>query len=170
VSDVSQTNSRIQICILPAKEEDDDLETLSLVKDVRLDFLTEISQSDLFVVEPTMGYRGATGFITLILKVAHSVYSQKNRIAQLFQGSRAAVEALSKLEYVQKIDMTIDGNTIHIEKASDAQVNRLIDIYEANHPGKLQQIMPSSTVEIIGTVSKKEFPAIAEKSVADKDE
>ena len=170
MSDTSQIDSHIQVYIVPVAEEDDDLETLSLVGDARRDFLAEISQFDLFIVEQTKDYtRSGAGFITLAINLARKIYTQRERIARLFQASAKTVEVLAKQQRVGPITMIIDGDPFSIANPSDALAERLVSIYEANHPGKAQQITSSTKIEIIGSVSKNEPPAITERSVSDKD-
>lgn len=166
--DTSQISSRIQIRIIPSADEDDDMETLSLVDDVRQDFLDEISQLNTFTVEVAGAQTRDAGLIVLIPEIVNGIIAQKDLIMQFFQISKIAIDALSKRGHVKAIEMTVDGDHIRIEDASYAQADRLISIFEAQHPGKVQQITPSSTIEVIGTISKTEQPAIAERSTTEK--
>ena len=52
--------------------------------------------------------------------------------------------------------MTLDGDSISIEDVDRLTVEQLISLYEAKHPGKLSQVVPSSPVQVIGMVSKEE--------------
>lgn len=168
MSDTSQISSRIYIHIQPSAEEDDEMETLSLVEDVRQDFLDEISQHDTFTVEIASTQTRDGGLIVLIPEIVHGIIAQKDLIMQFFQTSKVAIDALSKREHVKEIEMTVDGDKMRIADASYAQVDRLIDIYEAKHPGKAQQITSSSLVEVIGIVSKAEQSAIPEITITEE--
>jgi hypothetical protein len=160
MSDTSQISSRIYIRILPSAEEDDEMETLGLVEDVRQDLLAEISQSGTITVEIASAQTRDGGLIVLIPEIVRGILTQKDLIMQLFQTSKVAIDALAKREHVKAIEMTVDGDSIRIEDANYTQVDRLISIFEAKHPGKSQKITSSSLVEVTGTVSKEEQPAI----------
>jgi hypothetical protein len=168
VPDTSQISSRIYIHIIPSTDEDDDMETFSLVEDVRQDFLDEISQLETFTVVVAGAQTRDAGLIVLIPEIVNGIIAQKDLIVLFFQTSKLAIDALSKRGHVKTIEMAIDGDSIRIEDASYAQADRLISIFEAQHPGKVQQITPSSTIEVIGTISKTEQPAIAERTVTEK--
>lgn len=163
MSNASPINSRIYIRIQPSAEEDDEMETLSLVEDVRQDFLAEIAQQGAFTVEIASAQTRDGGLIVLIPEIVRGIISQKDLIMQLFQTSKVAIDALAKRKHVQEIEMTVDGDHIRIANASYAQADRLISIFEAKHPGKAQQITASSIVEITGIVSTAEQPALPEK-------
>jgi hypothetical protein len=169
VPETSQMSNRVQIHILPSADEDDDMETLGLVEDVRLDFLDEISQLGTFTVEIAGAQRRDAGLIVLIPEIVHGIIAQKDLIMQFFQISQVAIDALSKRGHVKAIEMTIDDDHIRIEDASDAQADRLISIFEAKHPGKVQQITSSSIVEITGIVTKAEQPALPERTATEKE-
>lgn len=165
--DTSQISS-IQIRIMPSADEDDDMETLSLVGNVRQDFLDEISQLNIFTVEITGDQTRDAGLIVLIPELVNGIIAQKDLIMQFFQMSKVAIDALSKRGHVKAIDMTVDGDHIRIEDASFAQADRLISIFEAQHPGRVQQVSSLSTVMIAGIVSKAEQPAIPEKTIIEE--
>jgi hypothetical protein len=84
------------------------------------------------------------------------VITQKDLVVTLFQAGMAAIGSLTKQGQVKKIEMTLDGDSICIEDADKLTVQRLIDIYEAKHPGKTVTLSPSMTVHVVGTVSKVE--------------
>jgi hypothetical protein len=170
MSDTSPISSRIYIRIQPSAEEDDEMETLSLVEDVRQDFLDEIVQHDAFTVEIANDQTRDGGLIVLIPEIVRGIISQKDLIMQFFQTSKVAIDALAKREHVQEIEMTVDGDTIRIVDANYAQADRLISIFEAKHPGKAQQITASSIVEITGTISRTEQPALPEKIITEEKE
>ena len=62
----SNMNSQVQIRIKPSANEDDDMETLSLIEDVRQGFLDEISHFEEFTVEISGTQTRDAGFIVLI--------------------------------------------------------------------------------------------------------
>lgn len=169
VPNISQINSRIQVRILPSPEEDDDLETLSLVENVRQDFLNEVSQLPTFTIEVSESQTRDAGWVVIIPEIVQGLITQKDLIMQFFQTSKVAIDALSQRGHVKTIEMMIDGDNIRIEDASYAQADRLISIFEAHHPGKVQQITLSSDVEVIGIVSKNEQRTIAERAVTENE-
>jgi hypothetical protein len=169
MSDTPQVNARIYIRVVPSVEEDDDMVTLSLVEGVRMDILAEVSQLNTYTAEQVTDHTRDGGLIVLAAKIAQGIVAQKDLIIQFFQTSRTAIDVLSKRGHVKAIEVTIDGNNIRIEDASDAQANRLISLFEAQYPGKVQQITSSSIMEVTGIVSKAERPAIPERTVTEKD-
>ncbi len=168
MSNTSPISNRIYIRIQPSAEEDDEMETLSLVEDVRQDFLDEISQHDALTVEIVSAQTRDGGLIVLIPEIVRGIITQKDLIMQFFQTSKVAIDALAKREHVQEIEMTVDGDHIRIANASYAQADRLIDIFEAKHPGKTQHITSSSIVEVTGIVSKVEQPTISERIITEE--
>jgi hypothetical protein len=168
VSDTSQISCRVQVQIIPSADEDDDMETLSLVEDMCLDFLAEVSLLQTYTTEQVSDQTRAGGLIVLGTKIARGIIAGKDLILQFFKTSQTAIDVLSKRGHVKAIEVTIDGNSIRIEDASDAQADRLISVFEAQYPGKVQQITSSSIVEITGIVSKTKPTEIPEKSVTKK--
>ena len=168
MSDTSQRSSRIYIHILPSAEEDDEMETLGLVEDVRQDFLAEISQSGTVTVEIASAQTRDGGLIVLIPEIVRGIITQKDLIMQFFQTSKVAIDVLAKREHVKAIEMTVDGDSIRIEDANYTQVDRLISIFEAKHPGKAQHLTSSSHVEVTGTISKAEQPVVPKRTITEE--
>lgn len=169
MSDTSAINGHIQVRFVPVAEEDDDLETLSLVEAERADFLAEISLLQTYTVERISDQTRGAGLIILIVKIARKILAQKDLIVELLKTSQPVIENLAERKHVQEVEVTIDGNHIRIEKSTEAQTNRLLDIYEAATLGKGQQATLTHTVEITAIVSKDEPPAIAERSTTSQD-
>ncbi len=168
--DPSEINGQIHVRIVPVAEEDDDLETLGLVENVRANFLAEISSLQMYKVERISDQTRGGGLIALtVAKIARKILAQKDLIVELLQTSQPVIESLAESKHVQEVEVTIDGNSIRIEKPTEAQTNRLVEIYEAVSLGKTQQVTLTNTVEITATVSKDEPPAIAEQSTTGQD-
>lgn len=171
MSDTSEINGQIHVRIVPVAEEDDNLETLGLVENVRADFLTEISSLQTYTVERISDQTRGGGLIVLaVAKIARKILAQKDLIVELLKTSQPVIESLAERKHVQEVEVTIDGNSIRIGQPTEAQTNRLVEIYEAATLGKAQQVTIANTVEITATVSKDEPAAIAEQSTTGQDQ
>jgi hypothetical protein len=56
----------------------------------------------------------------------------------------AALGVLGKQRQVSKIEMTLDGDSIHIENPEKATVQTLLALFEAKHAGVAERITASS--------------------------
>ncbi len=169
MSDTIEIINHIHINIVPVAAEDDDLETLSLVEEMRADFLAEISSLQIYTIEQSKDQTRGGGVIILIAKkVFEKILSQKDLLIQMLKSSQPAIERFSKGKYVQAVDVTIGHNTIHIGNATEAQTDKLVALFEKATLGEMQHITPATTVEITAEISKVEPPVIAEKSVTDQ--
>lgn len=139
--------------------EEDDFETLSTIEDVRMEIWEEISTLEEYLFRLTSDNKRDAGVILILGEIAREVISQKDLVKALFQAGTTAVGALAKQGHVKKIEMILDSDSITIEDADRVTVQRLIDMFEAKHPGKTSNLTTTSSIQIIGTVSKAEEPS-----------
>jgi hypothetical protein len=143
-----------KLVLLPYEE--DDFETLSVIEDVRMEVWNQASTLEGYTVQmESDGIRDA-GIILLISEILSEAITHEDIVKTLFQAGMNSIGVLAKHRHVKKIEMTLDGDSIHVEDADQATVQRLIDVFEANHPGKAATFTLSSSLQIVSTVSKEE--------------
>lgn len=152
------------ISLIPLHEEEDDFETLGTIETVRTELWKTVSSFNAYTLQMECGQTRDAGVILLLAEIVRDVIAQKNLVVALFQAGMDAISSLAKQGQVKKIEMTLDGDSITIENADQLTVQRLIGIYEAKHPGKTVTLSPSTTVHIVGTVSKVELLAPPDSS------
>jgi hypothetical protein len=135
--------------------DEDDLETLSLLEDTREALWRDLTHIPGYRVSISEGDTRDGGLILLIAETARQVVAYKDLVMGLFETCRTAITALAKQGHVTKIELTIDGDSIRLEDVDRLTTQRLIDIFEAKHPGKTAQISASSSPTIVGTISTK---------------
>lgn len=166
-----EISSRIQVRFLLAPAEDDNLETLSLVEEVRSEFLAEMAALQLYTVERTSDQKRSGGFIILVAKLIQGIGTQKDLLIQLLRTSQPAIDNLSKRKHIQSIDMNMNGNSLRIGNATEVQADRALEIYQAvflqNEP---QNNMPPNQMVLKVIITRDDPPAIAERtsSIGDK--
>lgn len=119
-SDRSKANTSHQpvlaeIILLPLEKEVDDFETLSAVKDVTIQVSNEIFSIQGYSSQMVSDERHSAGVILLFGKIVHQVIVQKDLPIALLQAGTATLGALGKQRHVSKIEMTLDGDSLHIE-------------------------------------------------------
>jgi hypothetical protein len=65
------------------------------------------------------------------------------------------VEVLAKRGRVQEIEIIADGKTLILRDVSKKTARELIEAFEAQHPGSLAQLTPTTAVQVKAKVSKK---------------
>jgi hypothetical protein len=158
-----EINSRIQVRFLPAPAEDDDLETLSLVEEVRSEFLAEMAALQLYTVERISDQTRGGGFIIMMAKLIQGIGTQKDLLIQMLKTSQPAIDNLSKRKHIQSIDM--NGNSLRIGNATEAQADRALEIYQsALLQSEAQNNMPPNQMELIVIITRDDLPAITERT------
>lgn len=152
------------ISLVPLHEEEDDFETLSTIEVVRMELWKTVSTFNAYTLQMESSQTRGTGAILLLGEIVRDALAQKDLVAALFRAGVDAISSLAKQGQVKKIEMTLDGDSIRIENADQLTVQRLIDIYEAKHSGKVATLSPSTAVHVIGTVSKVELLAPPDSS------
>lgn len=143
-----------QLFLQPLATETKDFETLSIVEEIRMDVWDDIAAVEGLTVAAANNDTRAAGAILILGEIVHEAVAQKDLLLACLRAGVAAINALSQRGHVKKIEMTLDGDTISIEDANAITVERLLDIYEARHPGKTPQISPRSPVQVTGTISQ----------------
>lgn len=146
------------IHLIPAQGEEDDFEMVSTLATVRMQVWNTLSTTPEYTVETQSDRTRAAGIILLLSKTAQKVIAHKDLVMNVFRAGATAVASLAKQGHVGKIEMTIEGDSISIEDADKITAQRLIDIFEANHPGKLAALPPSTVIDVVGTVASIEPP------------
>ena len=168
--DISEITSRIQVRFLPAPAEDDNLETLSLVEDVQSEFQAEMAALQLYTVERISDQTRSGGFIMLVAQLIRGIGTQKDLLIQLLKTSQPAIDNLSKRKHIQSIDMNVNGNSLRIGNATEAQADRALEIFQAvllqSEP---QNNIPPNQVELKVIITRDDPPAIAERTLPNGD-
>ena len=144
-----------EIVLVPFEDEDDDFETLSAVEDVTAAVLSETRSMQDYTEQVASDSRSGTGVIVLLGEIAHHVVAQKDLIIAFLQAGTAAIGALVKQRRVGKIEVSLDGDSFSIENPDTVTAQRLLDLFEAKHPGITAKVTPSSRLQVTGKVSKK---------------
>jgi hypothetical protein len=154
-TDAFQADVLVKIVLIPVEEEDDDLETLSTIEGVRADLWTEVSSLEGYATRITSDQTRDAGVLLILSEIARDMIAQKDLVLALFQAGVAVIGALAKHGLVKRIEMTLDGDSISVEEANQATVQKLIEIFEARHPGKLNTLTSASPIQVVGTISKR---------------
>jgi hypothetical protein len=144
-----------EIVLVPLEDEDDDFETLSAVEDVTAAVMSETTAMEHYTAQVASDSRRSAGVIVLLGVIAHQVIAQKDLIIAFLQAGTAAIGALTKQRRVSKIELSLDGDSISIEHPDPITAQRLLDLFEAKHPGIAAKVTPSSRLQVTGKVSKK---------------
>src|SRR5437588_11251606 len=142
------------LSLIPLHEEEDDFETLSTIEAVRMELWKTVSTCNAYTLQMESSHTRGAGTILILGEIIRDAIAQKDLVVALFQAGVTTISSLAKQGQVKKIEMTLDGDSISIEDADKLTVQRLIDIYEAKHPGKIATFSPSTAVHVVGTVSK----------------
>ena len=144
-----------EITLVPLENEEDDLETLSAVEDVTADVLSDATAMQDYTTQIATGSRSGVEVILLLGEIARQTIAQKDLIIAFLQAGTAAIGALAKQRRVGKIEVSLDADSFSIENPDTVTVQKLLDIFEAKHPGKTATMTPSSRLQVTGKVSKK---------------
>ena len=163
MSDISMANTShhavlAEIVLLPLENEDDDFETLSAVEEVTTQVLNETSSKQGYTSQMVSDERRSAGVIVLLGQIIHQALAQKDLLIALLQAGTAALGVLGKQQHVSKIEMTLDGDSIHIENPEKATVQTLLALFEAKHAGIAERVTSSSTLQVTGKISKRTRP------------
>ena len=144
-----------EIVLVPFEGEDDDFETLSAVEDVTAAILSDVASMQDYTTQVASDNRSSAGVILLLGEIAHQVITQKDLIIAFLQAGTAAIGALAKQRRVGKIEVSLDGDSFSIENPDTVTAQRLLDLFEAKHPGITAKVTSSSRLQVTGKVSKK---------------
>lgn len=142
----------VEICVEPA---DTTFTTVSNAEDARMDVWDELSESSDYHIQ--VGSEEQTrdaGIILLLGEVAREVLSHQDLVKALFQAAATTISAVAKRRQVKKIEMTLEGDSISIEEPDTITVQRLLNIYETRHPGKIATLPSSAIIQIKGIATK----------------
>jgi hypothetical protein len=164
MSDISKANTshhavRAEIVLLPLENQEDDFETLSAVEDVTTEVLNETSSLQGYTSQMVSDERRSAGVVVLLGEIVHQAIAQKDLLIALLQAGTAALGVLGKQRRVSKIEMTLDGDSIHIENPEKATVQTLLALFEEKHAGVAERVTSSSALQITGKVSKNTRPS-----------
>ena len=147
------------IQLIPAQGEENDFETLGTLATVRTHVWKTLSSTHEYALQTQSDQtRGDGGLILLLGDTLREVIAHKDLVTAAFRAGATAIASLAKQGHVGEIKMTIDGDSISIADADKLTAQRLIDIFEANHPGKLAALPSSTVIDVVGTVSSIEPP------------
>jgi len=158
MSDLPPANKPVvlaEIVLVPLEDEDDDFETLSAVEDLTAAVLSDTAAWQNYRTQVASDNRRSTGVILLLGEIAHQVITQKDLIIAFLQAGTAAIGALAKQRRVGKIEVSLDGDSFGIENPDTVTAQRLLDLFEAKHPGITAKVTSSSRLQVTGKVSKK---------------
>jgi hypothetical protein len=148
-----------EIAIVPLEEEVNDFEAVSAVENVTADVFSEVQALPDYTAHLESDTTRSMGIIVLLGEVVHQVIAQKDVLIAFLQAGTAVVGVLSKQRRVNKIDLSLDGDSISIENPDTVTVQKLLDTFMAKHPAFATNITPSSKLQVTATVSKKTLPA-----------
>ncbi len=158
MSDPPSANKSIvlaEIILVPLENEEDDLETLSAVEDVTANVLSDTTVMKDYTTQIGSGSRSGAEVILLLGEIARQTVAQKDLIIAFLQAGSTAIGALAKQHRVGKIEVSLDGDSFSIENPDTVTAQRLLDIFEAKHPGITTKMAPSSRLQVTGQVSRK---------------
>jgi len=141
-----------EITLVPLENEEDDLETLSAVEDVTADVLSETNTLQDYTTQVASGRRSGAEVILLLGEIGRQAIAQKDLIIAFLQAGTAAIGALAKQRRVNKIEVSLDGDSFSIENADTLTAQRLLELFEAKHPGITAKVRPAPRLQV---VSKK---------------
>jgi hypothetical protein len=154
-ANIPQPTVLVEIVLVPFEDEDDDFETLSAVEDVKAAVLSYTTALQDYTTQVASNQQRGTGVIVLLGEIVHHVVAQKDLIIAFLQAGTAAIGALAKQRRVGKIEVNLDGDSFSIENPDTVTAQRLLDLFEAKHPGITAKVTPSSSLQVTGKVSKK---------------
>jgi hypothetical protein len=159
MSDIQSTNIPretvlVEIALVPLAEEEDDFQTITTLEEVRDDVFSAASiLSGYSTVIGSSRTRDA-GLLLLLGEIAHQAIINKDLLIELFKAGTAAIGLLAKQGHIKRIEVTLAGDSMIIDEPDKVTVQRLLDTWEAKHPGKAIELTSSSTLQITGAVSK----------------
>lgn len=162
MSNTGEITSHIRIHFLPAPAEDDNLETISLVDEIQSDFTVAMTALGLYTIELVSEHTRSGGIIVLAAKILKGIGAQKDLFIQLLKTSQPAIDNLTKQKHIQSIDINIEGKSLHIGNATEAQADWAMQIYEAavlEH-----QSSPPQQIDLEVVITQDNPPAIAERT------
>ncbi len=154
-SSVNKLTVLAEVILVPLENEGDDFETLSAVEDVTADVLRDATALQDYTTQVASSSRSGVEVILLLGEIARQAIAQEDLIIAFLQAGTAAIGALVKQHRVGKIEVSLDGDSFSIENPDTMTAQRLLDIFEAKHPGITAKMTPSSRLQVTGQVSKK---------------
>ena len=147
------------VILVPAENEDGDLETLGIIEEIRMDIWDDISSRTTYKVEIVNDGTRDSGILHLLGDLLRGAIAHADLVKAVFQAGATAITYIAKHRHVKKIEISLDGDTISIFDADYMTVQRLLALYEARHPDKLSTLTSPPLIEVSGTISRIEQPA-----------
>ena len=141
-----------QLILVPLEE--DDFETITTVEEVHEEVLKDAATLQGYT--SSIGSSGTrdTGAILILGEIAHQVLAHQDLVIELLKAGVAAIGLLTKQEHVKKVEIELNGDRFSIDDPDKVTVQRLMDIFENAHPGKITALTSSTTIQITGMISK----------------
>ena len=143
-----------QIMFIPIEDEEGNFETATIVEEVQEDVLRESAHLQGYTSRVASNGTRDTGFILILGEIAQQAIAHKDLVIEIFKVGAAAISLLAKQQHVKKVEIELSGDRFSVDEPDKATVERLLDIYEAAHPGKATDLTSSSSMQITATISK----------------
>lgn len=152
----SDSSLAVAIEIVPVTEEDDDLDTLAVAEQVRIDMQKDAIQAQQYLLQVVPGNeRSGPEILMLIGFVGKFITDNKDLLTSLFEMVSAAINMLARRGHVQEIDVTVNGNRLVLHDVEKRTAKELIEAFVAQNHGVVPQMAPGAAPIVKARVSKK---------------
>jgi len=153
-TNIPRTTILTELALVPLPDEEGDFQTITTLEDVRDDVFSAIAALPGYTASVDSRGRRDAGIILLLGEIAHQAILNKDLIIEICNAGAAAIGLLAKQGHIKRIEVTLEGESIIIDEPDKVTAQRLLDTWEAKHPGKATDLSSSSTMRITGMVSK----------------
>jgi hypothetical protein len=144
----------VEIALVPLPEEEDDFETITTLEEVRDEVFSAASTLSGYSAIIGESETRSAGLLFILAEIANQAVINKDLLIEMFKAGAVAIGLLAKQGPVKRIELKIDDDNIAIDDPDKVTVQRLLDSWEAKHPGKASELSPSSKLQITAEVSK----------------
>ena len=151
----------VQLDLLPATDEEDDLDTQALIGSVRTALKQELAQNAGYTVDSVRDESGETNtrsgidFVLLITLLGTFFATYKDLLTNFFQMITTIVEVIGKRGRIEGIEIIANGKTIILHDVQSKTAQQLIAAVDAQYPGTTAQITAGTPVTVNARVSKQ---------------
>lgn len=160
-SSPSNNQLAVQLEILPAIDEEDDLDTQALIHYARTSIEQELVRNAGYTVASVRDETGITDvrsgidFVLLITLLGTFLATYKDMLTNFFQMITTIVEVASKRGRIEEIEIIVNGKTIILRDVQNKTAQQLISTLDAQNPGTAMQITSGAPIKVNARVSKQ---------------
>lgn len=145
-----------QVSLVPSEAEEDDIRTIALVEEVKEQMIVDIARSGNYLSRIESSGTRDGGMILIIGEIARQVIANKDLVVEMCKSVVAVLALLARQKHVKKIEIELNGDRMSVDEPDTVTVQRLLDIYEAAHPGKVANSSSPSTIHVTATLSQQQ--------------